>query len=873
MIKLSSQTQKTQQASAAAYGVGMPTSDGGLGAVSRSLKTVAGSSAHIGNVVRTRKAQIQKSVGDRVASRMGQEMDKQTTAIDTAVQLGQWDKVNELRGNLTEWLGSVDPNAPDFRAVDKDPELTPDTSSRILESLNSAYSGYDLKLQSKVTLGQSLAEITNIHEPASASLKNITTKLSRGEDVMSGDFVNIVNVHKLAFENPVMQGGSSPVLNEGASKIRDNQLTGFIDLFVMGQSRSGNIHNTKASIDSLVTQLDGNKELYGEDALKYATKNLLKLQKEIGQPDSAAVAALESKYAEVANRLSTGSLPTSEDREEDVNLFSQLLDVDEPKARLVHLYSKLGAPDILSEAVSWIQDNPDSSPIEFFDDSESLKNFYNKGSFDSGQLTKLSNFITKLGEKHAENTSLYGSWGSVLTEQPDLAKSAAEHTQHLKQIMSGSDYAEQGSEWLSKTFNQGPTPAGTDRTMFEGAHLINNLLGEDATPEDVIKVSDMFTQFWGPEKMTDFAAYAHGLDNEDLQFVGLVAESKRRSAADPTILADRLKLGIETSSESNQKKLLGSKSSLFSESIRGIHNYETSYSFAKQVTDAADTGGLRATSLFLQSYIRGIAAQHVLANPAALPEDVSRVVDKTLSQDMTVVRDSSGESQVIWNRSNKQDYIGTPWNYLDFFNKGRITKEEHADVRSYNAFSMVADSGVDITELLSNYGEANDTALTEKLQEFVSPDDQFNFLITGDISGKKILRLNPMVTSKGGSDVRSIQVWSSKYNQYQNLTDKHGSVVSVDENQLEALSTNEKVKEMNFIRNFDRFEVDKETHRTKVFNKEEKLKIFEEKERWKSSTESQMRLTKELLINNTWRSPNTSGEGTDYILTPPLQIK
>ena len=817
MIKLSSQTQKTQQASAAAYGVGMPTSDGGLGAVSRSLKTVAGSAAHIGNVLRTRKAQIQKSVGDRVASRMGQEMDKQTTAIDTAVDLGQWDKVNELRGNLTEWLGSVDPNAPAFRAVDKDPELNPDTSSRILESLNSAYSGYDLKLQSKVTLGQSLAEITNIHEPASASLKNITTKLSRGEDVMSGDFVNIVNVHKLAFENPVMQGGSSPVLNEGASKIRDNQLTGFIDLFVMGQSRSGNIHNTKASIDSLVTQLDENKELYGEDALKYATKNLLKLQKEIGKPDSAAVAKLESTYSEVARRVGDGSLPTSEDREEASNLFFQLIDVDEPKARFVHLYSKLGSPDILSEAVSWIQDNPDSSPIEFFNDSESLKNFYNKGSFDSGQLTKLASFITNLGEKHAENTSLYGSWGSVLTEQPDLAKSAADHTKHLKQIMSGSDYAEQGAEWLSNTFNQGPTPAGTDRTMFEGAHLINNLLGEDATPEDVIKVSNMFTQFWGVDKMLDFSSYAHQLKNEDLQFVGVLSSAQLNSKADPTYLADRITLGVQLSSDGGKAKILGNKVEQYNSSMTHIFENTSVFgdtSFTKKIIDSADVGGLRATSLMLQSYVNGIVAQHVLSNPHAKPKEVSDHVDKILSQDMTILPDSSGNSQVVWNKVSQKDYVGAPLNYLDWFTKN-LTTQEDGDVSYYNALNILDERDIDIVDLLSTFDSPDLDPVTEKtmssmsseamekLYEFLSPSNIYESLTTGFYEDNKILRLNPMTTTLSGNHVRSLQVYDPENGSYVNFKDKHGNVVSFDEKRLRSLSTNENVEEMNFVNAFD----------------------------------------------------------------------
>jgi len=819
MIRLSSQTQKTQMASAASYGVGMPTSDGGLGAVSRSLKTVADSSAHIGNVLKTRKAQIQKSVGKRVASRMNQELDKHTADIDTAVELGQWDKVNELRENLNDWLGSVDPNSSNYRAVDKDPELEPNTSDNILGNLRSTHAGYDLKLQSKIAVGQSLSEITNNHEAASDIIKNSNSKLGTGEDIHSGDFSNLVEVHKLAVESPVMQGGSSPVLNKGAAKIRDKHLTDFIDLFVMGQSRSGNIHNTKASIDSLFAQLDENKDLYGEDALKYATKNLLKMQKEIGKPDSAAVSALNSKYHEAANMMSNGSTPTSEYRNNLSNLSAQLIDVDEPKARFVHLFSKLGAPDIISEMISWIRNNPESSPIEYFNDSELLKGFYNKGSFDSSQLTKLANYVQKVGEKANENQAKFGDWGQILTEQPDILKSAP---QQAKLLLSDLVFVREG--WLDETYKQSPTPVGKDRTVFEGSHLINQMITEDSTAEDIIKVSNMFTNFWGPDKMTDFASYAQGLDNEDFQFVGLVAEAQRRSVADPTILVDRLKLGMETSSESGLKKLLGplwsGKSSLFSESIRDIFNYETSYSFAKQVTDAADEGGLRSTSLFLQSYVRGVAAQHILANPTSRPEEVSRVVDKILAQDMTVVRDSFGESQVIWNKTNDQSYIGAPWNYLDFLNNGRLTKEEHADVRFYNALNLIESKGVDIVDLLSTYDKnleihpSEETTaflmvkrsyddVIEKLKEYVSPEDRFKFLTTGNISGKKILRLNPMVMSQGSSDVRSIQIWNSKYNQYQNLTDQYNAVVYVGENELEALSTNEKVQEMNFINSWE----------------------------------------------------------------------
>lgn len=817
MIKLSSQTQKTQMASAASYGVGMPTSDGGLGAVSRSLKTVAGSAAHIGNVLRTRKAQVQKSVGDRVASRLSQDMAQQTAAIDTAVDLGQWDKVKELRGSLNEWLGSVDPNSSNYRAVDKDPELEPNTANTILESLRSTYAGYDLKLQSEIAVGQSLSEITNNHEAASDILKNSSSKLARGEDVMSGDFANIVEVHKLAIESPVMQGGSSPVLNEGAAKIRDAQLRDFIDLFVMGQSRSGNIHNTKASIDSLVTQLDQNQALYGEDSLKYATKNLIKLRQEIGKPDSAAVAALESSYNNVAIRVSDGSIPTTEDKNFALDLSAQLMDIDESKARFLHLYSKLGNPDILSEMRLWIQNNPESSAIEYFNESELLQNFYKKGSFDSGQLTKLTNFVEKFEDKTVANSQQFGAWGQILTEQPDLAKSAANHTQQLKQIMEGSDYVEQGAEWLSTIFNQEPTPAGTDRTMFEGSHLINNLLGEDATPEDVIKVSNMFTQFWGADKMLDFSSYAHQLKNEDLQFVGVLSAAQLNSKADPTYLADRITLGVQISSDGGKAKVLGNKVEQYNNAINHIFGYTSLFgntSEAKKIIDAADVGGLRSTSLMLQSYVNGIVAQHVLANPHAKPEEVSDHVDKILSQDMTILPDSSGNSQVVWNKVSQKEYIASPLNYLDWFTKD-LTKQEDGDVSFYNALNILDERNIDIVDLLSTFDSPDLDAVTEKtlssmssaavekLYEFLSPSNIYKSLTTGFYEENKILRLNPMTTILSGNHVRSLQVYDPENGAYVNFKDKHGNVISFDEKRLRSLSTNENVEEMNFVNAFD----------------------------------------------------------------------
>ena len=234
MIRLSSQTQKTQMASAASYGVGMPTSDGGLGAVSRSLKNVASSSAQIGNVLKTEKEKeerdkknkqkaeeqkkareqaefykgisraktnlsnmvslaakhkkkieqqnklVQKSVGDRIAARLSQDMAQQMATIDTAVDLGQWDEVNKLRENLNDWLGSVDPNSSDYRSVDKDPELEPNTISSILESLRATHSSNDLKFQSKIAVGQSMSEITNNHEAASDIIKNMSSTAARG---------------------------------------------------------------------------------------------------------------------------------------------------------------------------------------------------------------------------------------------------------------------------------------------------------------------------------------------------------------------------------------------------------------------------------------------------------------------------------------------------------------------------------------------------------------------------------------------------------------------------------------------------------------------------------------------------------------------
>ena len=864
MIRLSSQTQKTQMASAASYGVGMPTSDGGLGAVSRSLKTVASSSAQIGNVLKTEKEKeerdkknkqkaeqaefykgisraktnlsnmvslaakhkkkieqqnklVQKSVGDRIAARLSQDMAQQMATIDTAVDLGQWDEVNKLRENLNDWLGSVDPNSSDYRSVDKDPELEPNTISSILESLRATHSSNDLKFQSKIAVGQSMSEITNNHEAASDIIKNMSSTAARGGDVMSGDFANLVEVHKLAIESPVMQGGSSPVLNKGAAEIRDAQLTDSIDLFVMGQSRSGNIHNTQASIDSLVALLDENKYLYSEDALKYATKNLLNLQKEIGEPDSAAVAALNSKYHEAANMMSNGSTPTSEYSNHLLNLVPQLIDVDEPKARFVHLFSKFGSPEVISEMTSWIRNNRESAPIEYFNDSELLKDLFNKGSFDSGQLNQISSFITKLGEKHAENQSNFGDWGSVLTEQSDLAKSASEHTQQLKQIMSGSDYAEQGAEWLSTTFNQGPIPAGTDRTMFEGAHLINSLLGDDATPEDVIKVSNMFTQFWGVDKMLDFSSYAHQLNNEDLQFVGVLSSAQLHSKSDPTYLADRITLGIQLNSDGSKAKILGNKVEQYNNSMTHIFGDASIFgdtSFAKQTIDASDGGGLRATSLMLQSYVNGIVAQHILSNPYVTPEEVSEHVDKILSQDMTILTDSSGNSQVLWNKVSQHDYVGAPLNYFDWFTKN-LTMQEAADVSYYNALNILDEKGIDLVDLLSTFDNPDldpvtETTLSslsseslEKLYEFISPTDIYESLTTGSYEDSKILRLNPMTTTLSGSHVRSLQVYDPENGAYVNLKDKHGNVVSFDEKRLRSLSTNENVEEMNFVKAFD----------------------------------------------------------------------
>ena len=849
MINLKSKTQQTQQASALAYGVGLPTSDGGAGAAANALRTVAGSAAHIGNVIKTRENAVQKASSERVGSLVGLEYERRTADINQATKLGQWDKVKNLTDERTAWANSIDPNSETYRTPDKHPELNNDHSSSLTQGIQNRVAQDDIRIRSNLATSQLFATVEQRYEVAGDAIKDAASVVSDGKGVPAHSVQSLMAGHRDAFV--ATSEHKSEVLSEGAQKIQDTQLKHFTDVFVMGQKYSSNIVATKASIPVFFEALEKNKDLYSEGVYKQVVGSLNKLNAEVNKPNSDAVTQANNAIKHTQTDLAQTPVAMNEgDVKELVNTINQSLGLAESattgEARQAHLSKahwaetmfKFSNPETVQALLDWRDSNPTGSSIPFL---ETLENF-NSGRLAKEDMTKLTQYADGLVAQATKNEALYGDHGRTLVADSSSVQTSIEANKAIVDALAlegtKEDKLAQMSKSLSNVYPQELIPPNQGHTSFEGVEIMAKLIDEDTSISDMVIVSQAFSNLWGRDKTAAFTLASQDWENPNLASMGLMAEVLHRSITDPETAMSRIQMGYDLRAEVGQKKEMGilvdkwrDVQSLVEGRDRKNFNKgflfvseEVGYGYTRGVINAANTGGAPETAVFMESYVRGIIAEQVRANPDMSAEDLAANVDIAVAKDVTIITDSDGHHQVLWTKSSQsaQDYVSPTLNWVDWYAKERVTQKEHADLRRFNAINNMEEGGHDLVDLLMQFNfkkGQKDGSLGSLLSDYQSRfgsgqgegvidfsnidnntyEEYREHLVNGYFEGNKIIRVNPMGGSVKSVDSRSLQVWSPEENRYVDVVGSDGIVITTPEHVLESMSNNEGVKRMNYI--------------------------------------------------------------------------
>jgi hypothetical protein len=364
-IQLRNQTQQTVSPSALSHGVGLPISDGGLGAVAQAVSQVAGLA---GNLVDRKKALNNQAITD-ATNTYQQEVTTQVNAASAAAKAEDTESYEAAVTALDE-LGKA-PVASFAQATDKPLNIKDDQWQSTQIATDKWYNAQRGALDVSTINSKFTARLSRgLTEVGSTSTLNI----SEGAVGTSGMMELIDKSDKLT-TGDLAKGATAPAL-DGLSKDLTRYAEGQVSAFASSKSKYTSVTAWNNDVD-IMKDMVSQSVSYGQ----YQGKLMKVIESlRVAEPKEKQVSlnpAAKNQFNQFNETIESGDFGNPkqiESLEKTLNNLSRenlteaaRADVNS-KSELLSLVKKMGTLETRGDIINYFINNPEKTPLDFVND-------------------------------------------------------------------------------------------------------------------------------------------------------------------------------------------------------------------------------------------------------------------------------------------------------------------------------------------------------------------------------------------------------------------------------------------------------------------------------------------------------------------------
>lgn len=527
-IQLRHQTQRQNLPSAASHGVGLPVSDGGLGAVSQALGQVAGAAGNIGARLQQKDDIVQRESYNLAGDRVAQEMDADESALALAKEQNNSAEYGRLLQAYQEkWVNNdIDPNTGYIKTEDgesllrdsgvrKFSEATKTLAAQRYKELNISY----LSLQSdNITRKQ----VTKPREAVSAVVSKSTTEYVPYADVQS-----VISLGVKGWNHESIAGyeeGSR--LRNGVREELKSQLINTVDAVIGSVKFSDDPMQMLQDMEDTRRLLTTEEvqEAYGADVVLAESKKLGKVINDMSSPAAYDAKPLLNTLSPVVEALTTEITPSTFSTTQNTTpvlrkINGALVYVEKGSSDHRSLISSKSlietrqAFDYNHEEVrkgvyEFYQENPEASPSSIF-----LTGILDPLGLDVSDLKEshqsaLGEYFQNFSNKVKETETEFGAYEARrLLGDSKLTQESEEADALLRKLVqdSPSDTQESGSDVFTD-ISIARMKYAAEGNEYPGIPVLVDMLSKDMSEQKVAAAVDLIQRVWGPKRVSSFIA-------------------------------------------------------------------------------------------------------------------------------------------------------------------------------------------------------------------------------------------------------------------------------------------------------------------------------------------------------------------------------